>query len=97
VAAYMLLCNYTDQGIRNIKEAPNRRAAAIELGKNLGVDIKAAYLAIGPYDLVIQVGASNDEALATFLLSLASKGNVRTTSLKLFPEAEFDKIVAGIS
>jgi uncharacterized protein with GYD domain len=97
MAAYMLLCNYTDQGIRNIKEAPNRRAAAIELGKNLGVDIKAAYLAIGPYDLVIQVEASNDEALATFLLSLASKGNVRTTSLKLFPEAEFDKIVAGIS
>jgi uncharacterized protein with GYD domain len=95
--AYMLLCNYTDQGIRNIKEAPNRRAAAIELGKNLGVDIKAAYLAIGPYDLVIQVEASNDEALATFLLSLASKGNVRTTSLKLFPEAEFDKIVAGVS
>jgi uncharacterized protein with GYD domain len=95
--AYMLLCNYTDQGIRNIKEAPNRRAAAIELGKNLGVDIKAAYLAIGPYDLVIQVDASNDEALATFLLSLASKGNVRTTSLKLFPEAEFDKIVAGVS
>jgi uncharacterized protein with GYD domain len=95
--AYMLLCNYTDQGIRNIKEAPNRRAAAIELGKNLGVDIKAAYLAIGPYDLVIQVEASNDEAVATFLLSLASKGNVRTTSLKLFPEAEFDKIVAGIS
>jgi uncharacterized protein with GYD domain len=95
--AYMLLCNYTDQGIRNIKEAPNRRAAAIELGKNLGLDIKAAYLAIGPYDLVIQVEASNDEAVATFLLSLASKGNVRTTSLKLFPEAEFDKIVAGIS
>jgi uncharacterized protein with GYD domain len=95
--AYMLLCNYTDQGIRNIKEAPNRRAAAIELGKNLGVDIKAAYLAIGPCDLVIQVDASNDEALATFLLSLASKGNVRTTSLKLLPEAEFDKIVAGVS
>jgi uncharacterized protein with GYD domain len=43
------------------------------------------------------VEASNDEALATFLLSLASKGNVRTTSLKLFPEAEFDKIVAGVS
>ncbi len=93
MSAYMLLCNYTDQGVRNIKEVPNRRAAARELGQKLGVETKASYLAIGPYDLVIHVEAPTDEALATFLLSLASKGNVRTTTLKLFPEAEYDKIV----
>ena len=55
------------------------------------------YLAIGPYDLIIQVEATNDEALATYLLSLASKGNVRTTTLKLFGEAEFDKIAAAVA
>ena len=86
---YILLCNFTEQGVRTIKDAPKRRTAARELAKKLGVEIKVAYLAIGPYDLVIHVEAPSDEALATYLLSLASKGNVRTTTLKVFPEAEF--------
>jgi uncharacterized protein with GYD domain len=95
--AYMLLCNFTDQGVRNIKEAPKRRAAARELANKVGVDIKSSHLAIGPYDLVIHVEATTEEALATFLLSIASRGNLRTTTLKLFSEAEYDKIVAGVS
>ena len=97
MAAYMLLCNYTDQGMRTIKDVPKRRAAARELGKKLGVEIKQGYLAIGPYDLVIHVEAPNDDTLATFLLSLGSTGNLRTTTLKVFPEAEFDKILAKVS
>ena len=97
MSAYLLLGNFTDQGVRNIKEAPKRRVAAREIGKKHGVEIKAGYLALGPFDLAIHVEAPNDEALAAFLLSIASRGNVRTTTLKLFPEAEFDKIVAAVS
>ena len=96
MSEYMLLCNFTDQAVRNIKEAPTRRAAAKELGKKLGVDIKAGYLAIGPYDLIIHAEAASDEAMAKFLLSLAGKGSLRTTTVKVFPEAEFDKIIAGV-
>ena len=97
MSAYMLLCNFTDQGVRTIKDAAKRRATAREMAKKLGVEIKTGYLAIGPFDLIIQVEATNDEALATYLLSLASKGNVRTTTLKLFGEAEFDKIAAAVA
>jgi uncharacterized protein with GYD domain len=96
MSVYMLLCNFTDQGVRNIKDAPSRRAAAREMGKKLGVDIKAGYLAMGTYDLLIHAEAASDEAMATFVMSLASKGNVRTTTLKVFPEAEYDKIVAAL-
>jgi uncharacterized protein with GYD domain len=96
MSGYVLLCNYTDQGIRNIKEVPKRRAAARELGKKLGVDIKAGYMALGTYDLIIHTEAASDEAMATFVLSLASKGNVRTTTVKVFPEAETDKIIAAL-
>ena len=95
MSTYMLLCNFTDQGVRTIKDAPKRRAAARELGKKLGVDIKAGYLAMGTYDLIIHVEAASDEVMAQFLLSLASKGNVRTTTVRVFPEAEFDKFVAA--
>jgi uncharacterized protein with GYD domain len=96
MSVYMLLCNFTDQGVRNIKDAPSRGAAAREMGKKLGVDIKAGYLAMGTYDLLIHAEAASDEAMATFVMSLASKGNVRTTTLKVFPEAEYDKIVAAL-
>jgi uncharacterized protein with GYD domain len=95
--AYMLLCNFTEQGVRNIKEVPKRRAAARELAKKVGVDIKASYLAIGPYDVVIHAEAPTEEAIATFLLSIGSRGNLRTTTLKLFPEAEYDKIIGAVA
>ena len=97
MSAYMLLCNFTDQGVRTIKEMPQRRAAARELGKKFGVDIKAGYLAMGAYDLIIHAEATDDEAMAKFLLSLAAIGNVRTTSVKVFPEADVDKIIAGLA
>jgi uncharacterized protein with GYD domain len=96
MSIYMLLCNFTDQGIRTIKEVPNRRAVAQELGKKFGVDIKAGYLAIGAYDLIIHAESASDDAMAKFLLSLASKGNVRTTTVKIFSQEESDKIIAGV-
>lgn len=96
MSMYMLLCNYTDQAIRNIKEAPSRRAAAREKAKKLGVEIKAGYLALGAYDLIIHLEAADDEAVAKFVLSLASGGNLRTTTIKVFSESETDRIIGAL-
>ena len=92
MATYVLLCSYTDQGIRAVKESPKRRAAAKDMGKTLGVEVKNSYLAMGTYDIILIAEAVSDEALAKWVLSLGSKGNVRTTTIKVFPEAEMDKI-----
>ena len=97
MSAYVLLCNFTDQGIKGIKDVPKRRAAAREIGKSLGVEIKSGQLALGAYDLILHVEAASDEAMAKFVLSVASKGNVRTTTVKVFSEAETDKIIAAIA
>ena len=96
MATYVLLCNYTDQGIRAVKDSPKRRAAAREMGTKLGVELKAGYLAMGTHDLVLIVEAAADEAVAKWALSVASKGNVRTTTIKVFPEAEMDKILGAL-
>jgi uncharacterized protein with GYD domain len=96
MSMYMLLCNYTDQAIRNMKDMPSRREAAREKAKKLGVEIKAAYLALGVYDFIIHLEAKDEEAVAKFVLSLASTGSLRTTTIKIFSEAEYDKIVAGM-
>jgi uncharacterized protein with GYD domain len=96
MSMYMLLCNYTEQAVRNMKDMPKRREAAREKAKKLGVEIKAAYLALGAHDLIIHVEAPDDEAIAKFVLSVAAMGNMRTTTVRCFPEAEFEKIVGGL-
>jgi hypothetical protein len=53
--------------------------------------------ALGAYDLIVYAEAASDEAIAKFVLSLAAKGNLRTTTVKVFPEAEYEKIVAAIA
>ena len=96
MSMYMLLCNYTEQAVRNMKEMPKRREAAYDKAKKLGVEIKAAYLALGAHDLIIHVEAPNDETIAKFVLSVAAMGNMRTTTVRCFPEAEFEKIIGGL-
>ena len=50
---------------------------------------------MGTYDLVIVIEAPSDEVVARFVLATGAQGNVRTTTLKAFTEAEFRDIVAG--
>jgi uncharacterized protein with GYD domain len=93
---YILLCTYTDQGIRKIKDVPKRRAEAQEIGKKLDVEVKAGFSAMGAYDLILHVEAPSDDALSKWALSIASRGNIRTNTIKVYPAAEFDTIIAGI-
>ena len=93
---YVLLCTYTDQGIRKIKDVPKRRAEAQEIGKKLGVEVKTGFSAMGAYDLILHVEAPSDDALSKWALSIASRGNIRTNTIKVYPAAEFDTIIAGI-
>ncbi len=96
MATYIILINYTDQGIRNIKDSPKRLDAAKKMLKSLGGEIKDFYLTMGGYDIAIVAEAPNDEVIAKFTLASGSLGNVRTTTLKAFPEPEYRKIIAAL-
>lgn len=96
MATYISLINYTDQGIRNIKESPKRVDAARELVKKMGGELRQLYLTMGAYDLIAVVEAPSDDVMASFSLALGSAGNVRTTTLKAFPEADYRRIVAAL-
>jgi uncharacterized protein with GYD domain len=93
---YFILINWTDQGIRNIKDSPKRVDAAKKAVKDIGGDVKAFYMLQGSYDAVLILEAPNDEALAKFLLKIGSLGNVRTTTLRAYPEAEYRKIIGEL-
>ncbi len=93
MSTYILLINYTQQGIENIKESPGRLDKVRGLLESLGCKLESFYLTMGNFDVVAVIEAPDDEAVARFLLAAGSRGNVRTTTLKAFPEADFRRIV----
>ena len=93
MATFIVLGNFTDQGIRNIKESPKRTEAFKALAAKVGVKVKEIYWTLGHYDLVTVVEAP-DTATATSLgLAVAALGNVRTETLTAFSADEFGKIL----
>ena len=96
MATYIILSNYTDQGIRNIKDSPQRADAARQALNELGGDLKDLYLTMGAYDLIVVAEAPSDEVIVKFALTLGSLGNVRTTTLKAFTEAEYRNIIQSL-
>jgi uncharacterized protein with GYD domain len=97
MATYILLTQWTDQGIKNVKASPKRADDARAMAKKFGVEWKNLFMTMGAYDLVLTVEAPDDQALAKYVVSLGSQGNVRTTTLKAFPEAEYRAIIGAVA
>ena len=93
---YMTLIHYTQQGIKNIKQGPNRLDAAKKAFKDAGAEIKNFYLTMGQYDAVVISESPNDEATAKVALLIGSQGNVQTQTFRAFSEDEFKKLVSAI-
>ncbi|NNE24103.1 MAG: GYD domain-containing protein [Rhizobiales bacterium] len=96
MARYIALANWTDKGIANVKESPERVNAVRTLAKNLGCELQDFYMTVGAYDMVVTIEAPDDEAMAKLALSIGRAGNVRTTTLKAFSEESFRKIIADL-
>ena len=89
---FIILGNYTDEGIKNIKDSPTRLASAKELAKEFDGKVSSFYLTLGHYDIFLICEFPNDEKAAKFTIKLGSLGNVRTSTLKAFTEEEFKRI-----
>ena len=93
---FVCLLNWTDQGIRSVKESPARAKAARELGKKVGVELQEVYLTSGDSDLLAFVEAANGDAMAKFALAIGAMGSIRTRTFRAWTEAEFQKLVAEL-
>ena len=90
---YIGLYKLTDQGIKNIKDAPQRIEEAIKAAEAVGGKSLGVYTVLGEYDYVAIGEFPNDEVAVTFALAIGAQGNVRTTTLKAFTREEFARIV----
>lgn len=96
MTTYIMLINWTDQGIRNVRESPRRFDAARKMLEEMGGSFQTIYLTMGDYDLVAVADMPDDAIAARFALQLGMLGNVRTRTLKAFPEAAYREIIASL-
>jgi uncharacterized protein with GYD domain len=93
---FILSLNFTDQGIRGIKDAPKRAQQARDLAKKVGVELKQIYMTTGEADLVAIVETANGDNMAKFAMALGMQGNVHTRTARAWPMEEFQKLVAEL-
>jgi uncharacterized protein with GYD domain len=96
MSTYILLVNWTEQGVKHVRDSPKRLDAAKKALADMGGSFKSFHLTMGDHDMMAVCEAPDDAVMARFVLSLASGGNVRTKTLKAFPEAAYREIVNSL-
>jgi uncharacterized protein with GYD domain len=97
MARYVLLLQYTDQGILKVKDTTKRAAAFRgEIAGKFGVKVSDVLWTLGRYDMVVLAEAPNDEAMAACSLSLARLGNVKIQTLRAFQSSEIEALLGKV-
>lgn len=94
---YVVLLNWTDQGVRNFRDTLDRADAAASGFRKLGGEMKSVYWTMGAYDVVAIVEAPDDETATAMALGTSAQGNVRTTTLRAFSRKEVQGILEKLS
>lgn len=96
MTTYVMLANWTEQGMRSIGDAPKRVDAARKVLTDMGGRLDAFFMTMGEYDIVAVYDAPDDAVAARFTLMLCRQGNVRSKTLKAFPEQAFRQVIASL-
>jgi uncharacterized protein with GYD domain len=94
---YIVLANFTEQGIRNVKDSPQRADAFKDMAKKAGATVKDVFWTLGQYDAIAIVEAPDDAAATALALSVAKLGNVHTQTLRAFSAADMKNILGKVS
>lgn len=96
MAMYVSLLQFTDQGVRNVKDTSKRSEAATAEAEKMGVKIINIFWTMGAYDVVVLLDAPNDETVSAFSLKMGSLGNVKSQTMRAFRVEEMESILAKI-
>jgi uncharacterized protein with GYD domain len=96
MATYIALSNFTDQGIRNVKDSTKRADAVKDAAKKFGASMTQIYWTLGHYDLVAIIEAPDDKSATAFALAIGAAGNVRTQTLRAFNREEMNGILGKL-
>jgi uncharacterized protein with GYD domain len=96
MSTYVILGQFTDQGIRTIKNSPQRAGQVAEMAKGFGCEMKEVYWTLGHFDIVAIIDAPDEQSLTAFGFALGSAGNVRTQTLRAFTKDEIGPILGKL-
>lgn len=97
MATYIVLGNFTDQGIRTVKDTAKRAEAFKGMAQKAGVKVKELYWTLGQYDIVTVIEAPDEETATALGLSVGSLGNIRTQTLRAFGAEEMSRILGKMA
>jgi uncharacterized protein with GYD domain len=96
MSKYVSLLQFTEQGVRSVKDTIKRAAAATAEAEKMGIKVTDSFWTMGAYDVVLLLDAPDDETMSAFSLRLGSLGNVKTSTMRAFRREEMEKILAKI-
>ena len=93
---FVAMLSWTDQGIRSIKDTPKRVQAAKDGAKKLGIEIKHIFLTTGEFDILAILETADGDNVAKFAMMTGAQGNVRTRTVRAWPESEMVKLISAL-
>jgi uncharacterized protein with GYD domain len=90
------MLSWTDQGIRSVKDTPKRVQAAKEAARKLGIEVKQIFLTTGDFDLLTILEAPDGDRVAKFAIAAGAQGNIRTRTVRAWPEADMLKLISEL-
>ena len=93
---YVLLFNWTEQGVRAAKDTTKRAEKFRAQAEKFKVRVRETLWTMGPYDALALVDAPDDAAASRLAVWMGSQGNVRSLTMRCYTAAEMEKVVEGI-
>lgn len=90
---FIILGNFTDQGVKTVKDSVKRSDAIRDMGKKFGVTMKDIHWTMGAYDVVGTFEAPDGPSMSAFVLAIGMAGNVRGQTLSAYPKSEMEGIL----
>ena len=94
--SYLSLLNWTEQGVRDVKNSPQRLDAVKKAAEDAGGRLIFFYMLMGDYDMAVLTELPDDESAARLLLGAGQQGNVRSKTYKAFTEDEYRQILGSL-
>jgi len=97
MAIYVTLLKLTERGVKDVKDSCKRAAELKSHAKKHGIEVKEQYWCMGAYDGLLIFDAPDDDTATAAMLSLSSRGNVSTQTLRSFTTGEMGKILGKVT
>ena len=97
MATYIALVNFTDQGVRHIKQTTERAKELVNAAAKFGIRVRDIYWTMGSVDAIFTVEGPGDETITAFVARMSSLGNIRTQTMRAFSAEEMDQILGKIA